>query len=93
MSKFRLIAAALSVISAPAAAQIVFENVPVQIQPEKASPVKSDWDKIECRSEDVLGSRLEKNKVCLTKWQWWTFEQEEKQRLQQWQIVGYATNH
>ena len=93
MSKYPLIAAALSVIPVPAAAQIIFQDVPLRTQPSKVSPTRSDWDKIECRTQDVLGSRLERNKVCLTKWQWWTYEQEDKQRIQEWQIIGYETNH
>ena len=93
MLKFPLIAAALSAVPFPAIAQIVFQDVPVHVQPSKIAPAKSDWDKIECRAEDVLGSRLERRKVCLTKWQWFAFEQEEKQRLQQWQIVGFSSNH
>ncbi|HEX3422583.1 MAG TPA: hypothetical protein VHS33_04175 [Sphingomicrobium sp.] len=92
MSKFALIAIALSIISAPVTAQIVFEGDLTKFTPTKEDKARSDWDKIECRAEDVLGSRLERHQVCLTKWQWYSYELEEKQRVQQWQIIG-LTSH
>lgn len=92
MSKFSLIAAAFFVIPAPTLAQIVIEEPPSRAVQSKASDLKSDWDKVECRSEDVLGSRLERHQVCLTKWQWWSYEQEAKARVQQWQIIGFTSH-
>jgi len=89
MSKSSLIAAALFVIPAPAVAQIVFVDPPAIAPPTRADKAKSDTEKIECRAEDTLGSRLERHQVCLTKEQWWAYEQEDKQRVQEWQIIGY----
>lgn len=91
MSKFTLIAGALFVIPAPAISQIVFDDVPLQVQPSSASAMKSDWDKVECRAENALGSRLQKDKVCLTKWLWWTYEQETKQWIQSMERLGQAS--
>lgn len=92
MFKFTLIAGALFVIPAPAISQIVFDDVPLQVQPSSASAMKSDWDKVECRAENALGSRLQKDKVCLTKWQWWTYEQETKQWIQSMERLGEASH-
>jgi len=88
MSKLPLIAAALLAIPAPALAQIVFVDTPPLAPPTKADKSKSDWDKIQCRAEDETGSRLRREQVCLTKWQWWAYEQEAKQRVYDWQRIG-----
>lgn len=92
MYKSFLIAAVLLAIPVPVAAQIVFVEPPPQAATANAASSNSDWEKIECRTQDVLGSRLERHKVCLTKWQWWTYEQEAKQRVEQWQIIGFTTH-
>jgi len=84
MSKFSLIAAALLGIPAPAFAQIVFVDAPSTPPPTTADKMNSDAEKIECRTENELGSRLERHLVCLTKEQWWAFEQESRQRMQEW---------
>ena len=92
MSKFAIIAAALLAVPAPVFAQIIFVDDLSKFTPTKADQFKSDLDKVVCRSEDVLGSRLERHQVCLTKQQWFSYEQEAKQRVQQWQIIG-LTSH
>lgn len=92
MYKSFLITAALLTIPVPVAAQIVFVEPPPQAATANAASSNSDWEKIECRTQDVLGSRLERHKVCLTKWQWWNYEQEAKQRVEQWQIIGFVTH-
>ena len=81
MSKRAYLAAALLVLPAPGFAQIVFDNNPPPVTPAGAKPAKSDVDKVECRSQDTLGSRLQAHKVCMTKQQWWQFEQENKQKV------------
>ena len=88
MLKIALLAAGLLAVPAPVLAQIVFVDPPPQFTPTKADKAKSDWDKVECRSEDALGSRLDRHQVCLTKWQWWSYEQEAKQRAYDWQRIG-----
>ena len=92
MSKFAIIAAALLAVPAPAFAQIIFVDDLSKFTPTQADKAKSDLDKLVCRSQDVLGSRLERHQVCLTKQQWFSYEQEAKQRVQQWQIIG-LTSH
>ena len=93
MSKFAFIAAALLVVPAPVLAQIVFEGDLTKFVPTQADKAKSDLDHLECRSQDVLGSRLERHQVCMTKQQWWTYEQEDKMRVHDWQVIGYRTDH
>ena len=92
MSKLALLTAGLLIIPAPVAAQITVDDAPIKVALAKPN-LKSDLDRIECRAEDTTGSRLQRNRVCLTKQQWWSYEQEAKQRVQQWQIVAYANNH
>ena len=92
MSKFALIAAALLAVPAPVFAQIIFVDDLSKFTQTKSDKSKSDLDKLICRSEDSLGSRLDRHQVCLTKQQWFSYEQEAKQRVQQWQIIG-LTSH
>jgi hypothetical protein len=92
MSKSSLIAAALLATPAPAVAQIVFVDAPPIAPPTKAERMKSDTDKIECRAENPLGTRLGRHQVCLTKDQWWAYEQEARQRVQEWGRLG-SSNH
>jgi hypothetical protein len=93
MPKFPLVAAASLVIPAPLLAQIVIVESPPVVQPMKADASKTDWDKVECRSQDELGSRLRKHQVCLTKWQWFSYEQEEKNLVYDWQRIGLNVSH
>lgn len=88
MSKFVMIAAALLAVPAPVVAQIVFQDDSTKFTPTKADKSKSDLDKVVCRAEDVLGNRLERHQVCLTKEQWFSYEQEAKQRVYDWQRIG-----
>lgn len=95
MSKFILIAATLLVVPAPVVAQIVFED-PVDMSkftPTKQDKLKSDLDHLECRSQDVIGSRLERHQVCMTKQQWLSYEMEEKNRVYDWQRIGLNVSH
>ena len=93
MSKLFLIAAGLLAVPAPVVAQIVFEGDLTKFVPTKADKSKSDLDHLECRSEDVTGSRLERHQVCMTKQQWWTYELEDKMRVHDWQVIGYRNDH
>jgi hypothetical protein len=92
MSKFAIIGAALLAVPAPVFAQIIFVDDLSKFTPTQSDKAKSDLDKLVCRSQDELGSRLERHQVCLTKQQWFSYEQEAKQRVQQWQIIG-LTSH
>lgn len=92
MSKLTLIAAALLALPAPALAQIVFEGDLTKFVPTKAEKAKSDLDHLECRAQDVLGSRLQRHQVCLTKAQWQIYDQEEKQAVHDWKIIPLSSH-
>ena len=92
MSKRPYIAASLLAVPAAAAAQIVFQEPAHMHAASKTENSKSDLDNIECRAVDVTGSRLKRHQVCLTKQQWWSYEQEDKQRLQEMQIIGFTSH-
>jgi invasion protein IalB len=83
MSKYAFITAGLLVISAPALAQIVIQDTPTPVPTAKNSGVKSDTDKVICRMQETIGSRLQSHQVCLTKQQWWQFEQDNKTKVQE----------
>jgi hypothetical protein len=78
MSKLAYITAALMIIPAPAMAQIVFDNSPPPAATAKGAKPKSDVEKVICRSQDTLGSRLQAHQVCMTKSQWFAYEQQYK---------------
>ena len=89
MSKFALITAALLVDPSPLLAQIVFDDSPAPpAAPAKGPRAKSDVDKVECRMQDTLGSRLQAHQVCKTKSQWFAYEQEYKDKVDQMQRTG-----
>jgi len=81
MSKLAYVTAALLLIPAPALAQIVFDDSP----PTTASPgkgkTKSDVEKLQCRTQDTIGSRLQAHQVCMTKSQWFAYEQAYKDQV------------
>lgn len=85
MSKRAYLAVALLVLPAPGFAQIVFDNNPPPVTPAGAKPTGTDVDKVECRTQDTLGSRLQAHKVCMTKQQWWQFEQDNKRKVEELQ--------
>jgi len=88
MSKLAYLTAALLVLPAPAVAQIVFQDAPVVAPATKGDKSKSDMDKIVCRSQETIGSRLERQQVCMTKQQWQSAEQEAKNKVREMQIIG-----
>ena len=92
MLKLPLVVAAFLVIPAPGLAKIVFQEPAPKLAPPKVESAKSDLDNIECRNVDVTGSRLKAHQVCLTKQQWLSYEQEDKQKLQEMQIVGFTSH-
>lgn len=52
----------------------------------KAAPQKSDLDRVVCKEQDTIGTRLGAKKVCMTVAQWDEFnrdEQEQTQHIQQ----------
>lgn len=55
---------AAAIIAAPVAAQSG------QVQPIQTNTKKSDVNKLVCKTEDSIGSRLGNKKVCLTTQEW-----------------------
>ena len=88
MSKLAYLAAVLMVVPGPALAQVVFQTAPVVPPPTKAENGKSDMDKVVCRSQETLGSRLDRQQVCMTKQQWLSAEQEAKNKVHDMQVLG-----
>jgi hypothetical protein len=71
-----LVAAGLAV-GMPAAAQTTLQPQPVQ-----AATAKSDVNKLICKKEEQIGSRLGAKKVCLTQEQWQARTSEDRQQLE-----------
>jgi hypothetical protein len=92
MSKLAYLSAALLVLPAPALAQIVFQDAPAVAPPTKAEKTKSDLDKLVCRSQETLGSRLDRQQVCMTKQQWFSAEQEAKNKVHDMQVLGLQSH-
>lgn len=83
MSKYAFVAAGLLVVSAPGLGQIVIQDTPTPVVPAKNAAPKSDLDKVVCRMQETIGSRLDSHQVCMTKQQWWQFEQDNKLKVQE----------
>lgn len=92
MSKLAYVTAALLLIPAPALAQISFQDSPAVAPAPKAQTTKSDLDKVVCRSQDTIGSRLERHQICMTKQQWLTAEQEAKTKVHDLQVIGIVSH-
>lgn len=54
--------------------------------------VKTDVNKIICRQQDEIGSRLRHNKVCLTQGQWLEYEAENRQHIREMERLGLSSN-
>ena len=66
---------------------------PAPAPPAAASPhgKQSDLDKVVCKAQDTLGTRLGARKVCMTVAQWQVYEDDVKdqtRRIQQVPLVG-----
>jgi len=88
MSKLAWITAAVLLMPAPALAQIVFSDTP-PAAPAKGAK-KSDVDKVICRSQDEIGSRLKTHQVCMTLDQWRTYELANQQQAGEIQAKAAA---
>ena len=80
--------AALMLLPAPLSAQIVFDDGPKPAAPTKSASLKSDVDKVVCRMQDEIGSRLRAHKVCMTVGQWRDNELGYKEHLQEMQDLA-----
>lgn len=81
MSKLALITAAVLLVPAPALAQIVFDDGQPAAAPAKGAKAKSDVNKLVCRTQDTIGTRLQNHQVCMTLEQWHAYEQANKDEL------------
>ena len=93
MSKLAWITAAVLLIPAPALAQIVFSDSPPPAAPAKGAKAKSDVDKVICRSQDEIGSRLKTHQLCLTLDQWRTYELDVQHQTSELQAKVGLTSH
>lgn len=85
--KFAFVVAALLVAPAPLSAQkITFEDSPPR--PAKTANASTDLDKIVCRTEEEIGSRLRAHKVCLTVEQWKRYQDDYKEEIQEIQSLA-----
>lgn len=78
------IALALIAISGRSLAAPETQAVPAAPKPA----AKSDVDKVVCRMQDEIGSRLRAHKVCMTVGQWRDNEREYKEHLQEMQDLA-----
>jgi hypothetical protein len=75
------------VVPAPLSAQkIVFEDSSPPAA--KTASAKSDLDKVVCRTEDEIGSRLRAHKVCMTVEQWKRYQDDYKEEIQEIQSLA-----
>jgi hypothetical protein len=92
MSKLAYLTAVLMVVAGPALAQIATQDAPAVPPPTKVEKSKSDMDKIVCRSQETLGSRLDRQQICMTKQQWLSAEQEAKNKVHDMQVIGLQSH-
>ncbi len=82
MVRIGYIFVALLAVPAPGGAQIVFDDSPPAATPAKSANVKADDSVVVCKTQDELGSRVNRHKVCLTKGQWRQYEADDKEKVQ-----------
>jgi hypothetical protein len=92
MSKLAYLTAVLMVVAGPALAQIATQDAPAVPPPTKVEKSNSDMDKIVCRSQETLGSRLDRQQICMTKQQWLSAEQEAKNKVHDMQVIGLQSH-
>lgn len=72
--------------STPAAAQAIPAASPgPRSAPIAVDPKHSDVDKVVCKSEDTLGSRLKSKKVCMTVKEWQDYVYWNREQVERWQ--------
>jgi hypothetical protein len=77
MLKSAFLIAAGVAVAVPAVAQTT-----IQPQPVQTATAKSDVNKLVCKKEEQIGSRLAVKKVCLTVQQWQERATEDRQQLE-----------
>ncbi len=76
MFKFIMVAAGLSLIAVPAAAQVS------SIETARPALKSKDPNRIVCERQDTTGTRLGSRKVCLTAAQWQEKRREHREELE-----------
>lgn len=91
MRKLAYLGLAALLVPGSLAAQIVIGDTPITAAPTQGTPAaKGDLDKVECRQQETIGSRLQRHKVCLTKQQWIQAEQDNRRKVQELQELTPA---
>ena len=85
MSKLAYIGAALLAVPTPLLAQAQ-QAAPAPAKPPSAL---TDANKVVCRTQEEIGSRLQQHKVCMTNEQWKAYAQEYKDQVRE--IQSQAT--
>jgi len=80
---------AILAVSMPAYAQTAAPPAP-QTQPAAPVAKQDPLDKVVCRTEETVGSRLKKHKVCATIREWQDMESENRQEVELYQQRGQA---
>jgi hypothetical protein len=86
MSKLVYVAAALLAVPAPLLAQAQ-QAAPAPAKPQ--AQAMTDLNKVVCRTQEEIGSRLQNHKVCMTNEQWKVYAQQYKDQVQE--IQSQAT--
>jgi len=87
MLKFAYITSALLIA---AAAPTMAQTTPTQDQTPAADPAKSDVNKVVCKKEESIGSRLAAKKVCMTVKQWEEQAQANREMTEKFQQAAGA---
>ena len=82
MSKAFSLLVIASLMPAPVAAQITFDN---SAPPAQGQAAPKPGEKLICEKEETVGSRLGAKKVCLTKSQWDEQKREHRETLEKFQ--------
>ncbi len=85
MKKF-LPLAALAALAVPASAQTVAPAAPQAVAAAKASPL----DKIICRTEEGLGSRLNRQRICMSVREWQDQARDSRDATEKMQQMNYG---
>jgi len=86
---FKRVSILMLAFAAPAVAQTPAPPT-AQTQPAAPAAKENPLDKVVCRTEETLGSRLKKHKVCATLREWQEQEQENRDAVELYQQRGQA---
>lgn len=81
----------ISILAVAFATSSVAQTTPpptAQTQPAAPAAKENPLDKVVCRTEETIGSRLKKHKVCATVREWQEMEAASRQELELYQQRG-----